>query len=88
VSRVDPSVQTAKVTVFFSKGAPRYAIAAIHFVARATMKKSGAFPLKIDQTVTFNFEKQGQGWVVTYYTANQKQDSIVPPSPSASASSS
>jgi hypothetical protein len=88
VKRVDPTVQTVKVTVFFDKGAPKYAVAAVHFAARATMKASSAFPLKIDQTVTFNFEKQAQGWVVTFYTAKQTQDSIVPPSPSASASSS
>jgi len=57
----------------------------VHFAASATMKKSGALPLKIDQAVTYDFQKTGQGWVVSYYTAKQSQNSIVP-SPSASAS--
>jgi hypothetical protein len=85
VKRVDPSTQTATITVYFSKGSPTYAIASVHFVASATMKKSGAYPLKIDQTVTYDFQKTGQGWVVSYYTAKQSQNSIVP-SPSASPS--
>jgi hypothetical protein len=85
VKRVDPTTQTAKVTVYFSNGKPTYAIAAVHFVANATMKQSGAYLLKIDQTVTYNFSKTSQGWVVTYYTAKQAQNSVVP-SPSASAS--
>jgi len=85
VKRVDPSTQTATITVYFSQGKPTYAIAAVHFVASATMKKSGAYPLKIDQTVTYDFQKTGQGWVVSYYTAKQSQNSIVP-SPSSSAS--
>jgi len=85
VKRVDPSTQTAKVTVYFNSGKPTYAIAAVHFAAKATMKQSGAFPLKIDQVVTYSFQKTGQGWVVTYYSGNQTQNSIVPsPSPSAS----
>jgi hypothetical protein len=84
VKRVDPTTQTAKVTVYFNNGNPTYAIAAVHFVANATMKQSGAYPLKIDQTVTYNFSKTAQGWVVTYYTAKQTQNSVVP-SPSASA---
>jgi FlaG/FlaF family flagellin (archaellin) len=87
VKRVDPLTQTAKVTVYFSKGKPTYAIAAVHFAARATMKQSSAYPLKIDQFVTYDFQKTTQGWVVTYYLANQAQNSIVPsPSPSASSS--
>ena len=85
VKRVDPSTQTANVTVYFSKGKATYAIAVVHFIANATMKKSGAHPLKIDQSVTFTFTKTGQGWVVSYYTAKQSQNSVVP-SPSASAS--
>ena len=85
VKHVDPTTQTAKVTVYFSNGKPTYAIAAVHFVANATMKKSDAYPLRIDQSVTYDFQKTDQGWVVTYYTANQKQHSVVP-SPSASAS--
>jgi FlaG/FlaF family flagellin (archaellin) len=85
VKRVDPTTQTAKVTIYFNNGAPTYAIAAVHFAANATMKQSGAYPLKIDQVVTYNFQKTGQGWVVTYYSGNQTQNSIVPsPSPSAS----
>ncbi len=85
VKRVDPTVQTAKVTVYFNNGRPTYAIAGVHFAANATMKQSGAFPLKIDQLVTYDFQKTGQGWVVTYYSGNQTQNSIVPsPSPSAS----
>ncbi|HEV2685967.1 MAG TPA: hypothetical protein VGW79_04970, partial [Actinomycetota bacterium] len=70
---------------YYSKGKPTYAIAAVHFVASATMKKSDAFPLKIDQTVTYDFQKIGQGWVVSYYSTTQTQHSVVP-SPSASAS--
>ena len=85
VKRVDPSTQTALITVYFSNGKPTYAIAAVHFVASATMKKSGAYPLKIDQSVTYDFQKTGQGWIVSYYSAKQSQTSIVP-SPSASAS--
>jgi hypothetical protein len=85
VKRVDPTTQTAKVTVYFSKGTPTFAIAAVRFVANATMKNSGAYPLKIDQTITFDFQKTGQGWVVTYYSGKQAQNSIVPStSPSAS----
>lgn len=84
VKSVDPTTQTARVTVYFAKGKPTYAIAAVHFVANATMKQSGAYPLKIDQTVTYTFSKTAQGWVVTYYTAKQAQNSVVP-SPSASA---
>ena len=85
VKRVDPQTQAVKVTVYFSNGKPTYSIAAVHFVARATMKQSGAYPLSIDQTVTYTFTNTGQGWVVSYYTAKQTQKSIVP-SPSASAS--
>ncbi len=85
VKRVDPSTQTATITVYFTNGKPTYAIAAVHFVASATMKKSGSYPLKIDQSVTYDFQKTGQGWVVSYYSAKQSQNSIVP-SPSASAS--
>ncbi|HLW16681.1 MAG TPA: hypothetical protein VKV69_04915 [Actinomycetota bacterium] len=85
VKRVDPSTQTATVTVYFSNGKPTYAIAAVHFIASATMKKSGAYPLKIDQSVTYDFQMTGQGWVVSYYSAKQSQNSVVPsPSPSAS----
>ncbi len=84
VKRVDPSTQTVNITVYFSNGKPTYAIAAVRFVASATMKKSGAFPLKIDQAVTYDFQKTGQGWVVSYYSAKQSQKSVVP-SPSASA---
>lgn len=85
VKRVDPSAQTVNLTVYFNNGKATYAIAAVHFVARATMKKSGAYPLTIDQSVTYSFQKTGQGWVVSYYTAKQNQNSVVP-SPSASAS--
>jgi hypothetical protein len=85
VKRVDPSTQIATVTVYFSNGKPTYAIAAVRFIASATMKKSGAYPLKIDQAVTYDFQKTGQGWVVSYYSAKQSQNSVVP-SPSASAS--
>jgi hypothetical protein len=85
VKRVDPTTQTAKVTVYFNNGRPTYAIAAVHFAASATMKQSGAYPLKIDQTATYTFQKTTQGWVVSYYSGNQTQNSIVPsPSPSAS----
>jgi FlaG/FlaF family flagellin (archaellin) len=85
VKRVDPSTQTAKVTVYFNSGRPTYAIAAVHFAAHATMKQSSAYPLKIDQVVTYSFQKTAQGWVVTYYSGNQTQNSIVPsPSPSTS----
>ncbi|MGZ4188742.1 MAG: hypothetical protein ACXVQ5_02765 [Actinomycetota bacterium] len=87
VKRLDPTVQTAKVTVYFNNNTPMFAVAAVHFAARATLKKSGSYPLVIDQTVTYNFQKTAQGWVVTYYTAKQTQDSVVP-SPSASASAS
>jgi hypothetical protein len=87
VKRVDPTTQTAKVTVYFSNGKPTYAIAAVHFVVSATMKQSNAYPLKIDQTVTYTFQKTTQGWVVTYYTASQKQNSVIPsPSPSVTSS--
>ena len=85
VKRVDPTTQTAKVTVYFNKGRATYAIAAVHFVANATMKESGAYPLTIDQSVTYSFTNTGQGWVVSYYSAKQTQKSVVP-SPSASAS--
>jgi hypothetical protein len=85
VKRVEPSTQTVLMTVYFANGKPTYAIAAVHFVADATMKKSGAYPLKIDQSATYTFTKTGQGWLVSYYSAKQKQDSIVP-SPSATAS--
>jgi len=85
VKRVDPSTQTAAVTVYFTKGKPTYAIALVHFVASATMKKAGGYPLKIDQTATYDFQKTAQGWVVSYYSAKQSQNSIIP-SPSASAS--
>jgi hypothetical protein len=85
VKRVDPTTQTAKVTVYFNNGRPTYAIALVHFVASATMRQSDAYPLRIDQTVTYNFSRTAQGWVVTYYTAKQTQNSVVPsPSPSAS----
>ena len=86
VKSVEPGDQIAKVTVFFDKNAPKFAIAKVHFTATATMKQSGAYPLKIDQTVTYNFQINKEGlWVVTYYTANQKQDSVVPStSPTAS----
>ena len=85
VKHVDPTTQTAIVTVYFSNGKPTYAIAAVRFVANATMKSSNAYPLKIDQSVTYDFQKTGQGWVVSYYSAKQSQHSLVP-SPSASAS--
>jgi hypothetical protein len=85
VKHVDPSTQTVLVTIYYSGDKPTYAIAAVHFVATATMKKSGAYPLKIDQSVTYDFQKTGSGWVVSYYSANQKQNSVVP-SPSATAS--
>jgi hypothetical protein len=88
VDRVEPSTETALVTVFFDKRAPKFAVAKVHFVATATLKQSGSYPLKIDQTVTFNFQSSPKGWVVTYYTANQTQKSVVPASPSPSASSS
>lgn len=87
VKRVDPTTQTAKVTVYFSKAKATYAIAAVHFVVSATMKQSNAYPLKIDQTVTYTFQKTTQGWVVTYYSAKQTQNSIIPsPSPSVTSS--
>ena len=85
VKRVDPSTQTVTVTVYFNNGKPTYAIAQVHFTASATMKKSGSFPLKIDQSVTYDFQKQGSGWVVSYYAAKQTQNSVIP-SPSATAS--
>lgn len=85
VKRVEPSTQIVNLTVYFSKGKPTYAIAAVHFVADATMKRSGSPPLKIDQAVTYDFQKTGQGWVVSYYSAKQSQRSIVP-SPSTTAS--
>jgi hypothetical protein len=79
--------QTAKVTIFFDKTTPKFAIAAIHFTAIATLKDSNAYPLKIAQDVTYNFQKAGQGWVVTYYKSQEKQKSAVPsPSPSATSS--
>ena len=87
VKRVDPTTQSVKVTVYFGNGKPTYAIAAVHFTANATMKQSGAYPLTIDQLVTYDFQKTAQGWVVTYYSAKQTQHSVVP-SPSASATSS
>jgi len=85
VKRVDPTTQTATVTIYFSKSTPTFAIAAVHFVANATMKQSGAYPLTIDQTVTYTFTNTRAGWVVSYYSAKQSQKSVVP-SPSASAS--
>ncbi|HJT36905.1 MAG TPA: hypothetical protein VJ818_00640 [Actinomycetota bacterium] len=85
VKRVDPTMQTVTVTVYFAAGKATYAIAAVHFVASATMKNARAYPLKIDQSVTYDFTKTGQGWVVSYYSAKQAQNSVVP-TPSASAS--
>lgn len=85
VKRVDPTTQTAKVTVYFDKGKATIAIAAVHFVATATMNQSGAYPLTIDQTVTYTFTNTAQGWVVSYYSGKQTQKSVVP-SPSATAS--
>jgi hypothetical protein len=85
VKRVEPSTQTVTVTVYFNSGKPTYAIALVHFTANATMKKSGSVPLKIDQSVTYDFQKQGSGWVVSYYSAKQTQNSVTP-TPSASAS--
>lgn len=87
VKSVEPTTQTAKVSVYFTNGTPEYAVATVHFAARATLKKSGSYPLLIDQTVTYNFQRTSQGWIVSYYTAKQTQDSVVP-SPSASPSSS
>ena len=85
VKRVDPGTQTVTVTVFFDKGRPKLAVAAVRFIARATMKDGNAPPLSISQSATLHFGKSAQGWVVIFYNAQEKQNSIVPtPSPSPS----
>lgn len=86
VERVRPQVATADVTVFFEAGAtPRFAVAAVTFKAKGTMKNDDAYPIQIAQQATLHLQKSGGTWLVTYYTAGQTQDSIVPaPSPSVS----
>jgi len=83
VRRVEPAVQTANVTVFFDKaGKPQFATAVVRFEARASLKSKEALPVHIRQNATYHFEKKSGEWLVAYYEADQKQNSVQPsPSP-------
>lgn len=87
VSRVEPETSTADVTVYFDGSKPTFATADIRFVAKGTLKKGDAFPIRIVQSAVLHLRKLSEGWRVTWYDAKQTQDSIVP-SPTATATSS
>ena len=79
VLRVVPETATADVTVFFEKGShPRFAVAVVDFVAVGTRKEKGEAPLRIVQHGTFHLERIGGRWVVVFYEAEQKQNSVTP----------
>jgi hypothetical protein len=83
---VDPGASTLGVTVFFdSKAAPTYAVAAVQFSARGTMKKTGP-ALMIKQKASFYMERSGDKWLITAFDAEQTQETPSSPSPSPSAS--
>jgi hypothetical protein len=85
LKRVDPTVATLTVTVYYdAKSQATLAVAAAAFNARGTLKASGP-AVTIVQKATFYMQKQGDSWVITDFDAEQHQDTPTPsPSPSAS----
>lgn len=90
VLRVEPEKDQAqaRITIFFEKArTPRFAVAAVVFRARASLREPGSFPLRIAQTATLHLQNTAKGWVVVYYSAKQSQESVVPsPTPTPTAS--
>ena len=84
---VDPlPTSTLGVTVFFdSKSAPTYAVAAVKFAGRGTLKQEGP-PLLIDQKASFYMARSGDKWLITAFDAEQTQQTPTSPSPSPSPS--
>jgi hypothetical protein len=83
---VDPRASTLGVTVFFdTKAAPTFAVAAVSFNARGTLKQSGP-PLLIKQKASFYMERSGDKWLITAFDAEQTQETPPSPSPSPTAS--
>lgn len=87
VSRVVPGPSRVDVTVFFQDGrTPKFAVAAVTFVATATLKAKDSLPLRISQKATYHLDRRPNGdWIVSYYTVHESQDSVQP-SPSGSPS--
>jgi hypothetical protein len=83
---VKPGASTLGVSVFFdTKGVPTFAVAAVTFNGRGTLKESGP-PLLIKQKASFYMERSGDTWLITAFDAEQSQDTPSSPSPSPSAS--
>jgi hypothetical protein len=85
VKRVAPDVARARIALYFANQTPTFALVRVTFSATATMKDKTAPPLRIVFTGDLTLEKQNGTWVVTYYKANQTQNSVQP-SPSGSTS--
>jgi ketosteroid isomerase-like protein len=84
LKRVDPTGATLTVTVYYdAKNQPTLAVAAAAFNARGTLKDTGP-AVTIKQKATFYMAKQGDGWIITDFDAEQTQDTPTPsPTPSA-----
>ncbi|HEX9775542.1 MAG TPA: hypothetical protein VGB83_08170 [Actinomycetota bacterium] len=82
-ARVDPTRARATIAIFFEGGdKPMLATASVVFEATASPAGAGEYPVTVSQHADLHFERSGNGWLISYYQARQKQDSDVPASPS------
>lgn len=87
VTRVVPSRQSARISVYFEdKSKPTFATAKVTFAAVGTPKQKGRRPIDIEQTAVLHLEKTKDGWRVNYYDAKQTQKERPAPTPTASPS--
>jgi ketosteroid isomerase-like protein len=85
LKRVDLTTNDLGLTLYYDASAkPTFAVAAVHFIARGTLKQAGP-PVTIRQTATFYLQRQGGDWKITAYDANESQETPTPsPTPSGS----
>jgi hypothetical protein len=81
-ARVVPTVAELKMSIYYDKAKHvQFAIAAVHFTARATTKSKR--PVDVVQDGTYRLQKTSAGWQIFSYQVKSSQDTPSPsPSPS------
>lgn len=82
-ARVQPGQALIRISLYYdTAGKPQFAVAAIHFAARATTKAK--LPVDVVQDATYHLQRGGSGWQIFSYQAKATQDTPSPsPSPTA-----
>lgn len=78
LKRLEPRSTIANVTVYFDRGRPSFAVAAVVFNAEGLFKIARPGTLDIRQDGTFYLRKTPRGWRVFAYDADQTQNAPAP----------